>query len=235
MPAYPFIDSDAQPVIKLMLEQMTREGRTNATEKMLTYEYSKELTQVLKRLVVRAGIVTGNKRVRFHCLRKFLIDNLSRFMSESKWKQIVGKVIDEKAYVSEDSLREDYKRAMPETTFAKTVPEGELELLVKKQMLIAQAKSQGITEDEIKRIFRSKKASTVQAEISLLEEIAEAQRKEQETQTNGDCVNGQHCQRLVSEEQVESLLTQGWHVVFCLPSGKIIVSNEHANSIFLNT
>ena len=235
MPAYPFIDSDAQPVIKLMLEQMTREGRTNATEKMLTYEYSKELTQVLKRLVVRAGIVTGNKRVRFHCLRKFLIDNLSRFMSESKWKQIVGKVIDEKAYVSEDSLREDYKRAMPETTFAKTVPEGELELLVKKQMLIAQAKSQGITEDEIKRIFRSKKASTVQAIISLLEEIAEAQRKEQETQTNGDCVNGQHCQRLVSEEQVESLLTQGWHVVFCLPSGKIIVSNEHANSIFLNT
>ena len=138
-----------------------------------------------------------------------------------------------KAYISADSLREDYKRAMAQTTFAKAVAEGELELLVKKQMLIAQAKSQGITEDEIKRIFRSKKASTVQAEVNLLEEITEAQRQEkqeqekQKTQANGGCADCQHCQRLVSEEQLETLLTQGWHVVMCLPSGKIVVSNEY--------
>ena len=228
VPAYPFIDSDAQPVIKLMLEQMTREERTNPTEKMLTYEYSKELTQVLKRLVVRAGIVTGNKRVRFHCLRKFLIDNLSRFMSESKWKQIVGKVIDEKAYVSPDSLQEDYKRAMAETTFTKAVFQGDVELLAKKQALIMLAKLQGTSEEEIKRIFRSKKASTIQAEVNLLEEITEAQKQEhekQKTQTNGDCADGL-CQRLVNEEQLETLLTQGWHVVMCLPSGKIVVGNE---------
>ena len=225
VPAFPFIDSDAQPIVKLMLEKMNRDGRTKPTEKMLMYSHEKELSQIIKRLTARAGIETGNKQVRFHCLRKFLIDNLSRFMSESKWKQIVGKMIDEKAYVSADSLREDYKRAMPETTFAKAVPQGELELLVKKQMLIAQAKSQGITHDEIKRIFRSKKVSTIQAEVNLLEEIAEAQRQEKKTQTNGGCADGL-CQRLVSEEQLETLLTQGWHVVLCLPSGKIVVGNE---------
>ena len=226
VPAYPFIDSDAQPIIKLMLDQMNRDGRTNPTEKMLRYKWEKQLSEVVKRLTDRAGIETGNKQVRFHCLRKFLIDNLSRFMSESKWKQIIGKLIDEKAYVSADSLREDYKRAMPETTFAKAMAEGELELLVKKQMLIAQAKSQGITDDEIKRIFRSKKASTVQAEVNLLEEIAEAQRQEQKTRANDGCADGQNCQRLVSEVELETLLTQGWHVVLCLPSGKIVVSND---------
>ena len=143
-------------------------------------------------------------------------------MSESKWKQIVGKLIDEKAYVSADSLREDYKRAMPETTFAKTMAEGELELLVKKQMLIAHAKSLNIKDDEIKRIFRSKKASTVAQEVKLLEELTE----EQKTQKNGGCADGLNCQRLVSEEQLETLLIQGWHVVMCLPSGKIVVTND---------
>ena len=231
VPAYPFIDSDAKPVIKLMLEQIGREGRTSTTEKMLTYEYTKELTQVLKRLADRAGIVTGNKRVRFHCLRKFLIDNLSRFMSESKWKQIVGKVIDEKAYVSPESLREDYKRAMAETTFAKPFAQEEVALLAKKESLIMLAKLRGMSDDEIKTIFRSKKASTIQAEVNLLEEIAEAQRQEQEkqkTQTNGGCADGHNCQRLVNEAELETLLIQGWHVVMCLPSGKIVVGNERS-------
>lgn len=225
VPAYPFIDSDAQPVIKLMLEQMTREGRTNPNEKMLKYRWEKELSEVLKRLAVRAGIETGNKRVRFHCLRKFLIDRLSSFMSESKWKQIVGKTIGEGAYVSADSLREDYIRAMAETTFVKVLPQAQIELLAKKQSLMIYAKIAGMTEDEMKAIFRTKKASTLQAEVSLLEEIAEAQRKEKE-KVNG-CADGDHCQRLVTEEQLEVMFAQGWRVVTCLPSGKIVVSNEH--------
>jgi DNA repair ATPase RecN len=34
-------------------------------------------------------------------------------MSESQWKQIIGKQISEGAYVSQDQLQEAYKRAMP--------------------------------------------------------------------------------------------------------------------------
>ena len=57
------------------------------------------------------GTVHG-KRIRFHCLRKFLIDRLSAYAGESQWKQIVGKAIDEGAYVSQDQLRGVFQRAM---------------------------------------------------------------------------------------------------------------------------
>jgi integrase len=120
VPAFPFVDSDAQPVIKLMLKNMDMEGRIGPNERMLKLKNEISLTEALERTAVKAGINYGNKNVRFHCLRKFLIDRLSSFMSESKWKQIVGKSISEGAYVSPDSLREDYRKAMAETTIAET-------------------------------------------------------------------------------------------------------------------
>ena len=217
--AFPFIDSDAKPVIKLMLEKMDREGRTDPNERMLTYKHEIQVSQVLQRITNKAGINYGNKRVRFHCLRKFLTDRLSRFMSESKWKQIVGKTISEGAYVSSEELREDYARAMAETTFTKSVSEEEMELLAKKEALKMLAKMQGITEAEMKRIFRSKKVLTLKDEVKALEEITE------ETATNGGCQNG-NCQRIVSEEELPNLLAEGWRVSAVLPSGRVVVSNE---------
>lgn len=117
--AYPFIDNDAKVIIKLMLQKMDREGTTKPNDRVLTFSDEIQLSRVVKRLTEKAGIKTGNKQVRFHNLRKFLIDRISRFMSESKWKQIVGKKISEGAYVSPESLREDYARAMNETVFSK--------------------------------------------------------------------------------------------------------------------
>lgn len=117
--AYPFIDSDAKVIIKLMLQKMDREGETKPTKKVLTFSDEIQLSRILKRLTEKAGIKTGNKQVRFHNLRKFLIDRISRFMSESKWKQIVGKKVNEGAYVSPESLREDYACAMGETIFSR--------------------------------------------------------------------------------------------------------------------
>jgi len=38
-------------------------------------------------------------------------------MSESKWKQVVGKKIEKSAYVSPNTLREDFKRAMKSIVF----------------------------------------------------------------------------------------------------------------------
>ena len=61
---------------------------------------------------IENGAVHG-KRVRFHCMRKFLIDRLSAYAGESQWKQIVGKSIDEGAYVSQDQLSGIFLRAMP--------------------------------------------------------------------------------------------------------------------------
>ena len=220
--AYPFIDSDAEPIIKLMLEKMDREGRIDPNERMLTFKDPIQLTRVLKRVAEKAGIQAGNKIIRFHCLRKFLTDRLSSFMSESKWKQVIGKTINEAAYVSPESLQEDYKRAMPETTFAKVVSEGEMELLAKKEVLKILAKMQGISEAEMKKIFRSRKALTLADKVKVLERLTE-----KKTETNGgNCANGHNCQQIISEEELPNLLAQGWRVSAVLPSGKIVVEKN---------
>ena len=222
--AFGFIDSDAQLVIKRVLEQMSREGRTEPNARILNYKDEIQLSRVLQRLADNVGIKYGNKNVRFHCLRKFLIDHLSDVMSESKWKQIVGKKISESAYVSEDSLREDYQRAMVETTFTKAVAEGDIEKLAKKMTLMTIAKNAGLIKDEeeMKAIWRSRKATTLDAQIEVLEEINEKPK----TATNGGCPDGEHCQRVVIEDELPGLLMQGWRVAAVLPSGKIVVSNE---------
>jgi integrase len=121
VPAYPFIDNDAQPIIKAMLSDMTTEGRVKSNERMLKLLNEIELSRALQRCAKRAGINLGNKRLRFHCLRKFLCDRLSSHMSDSKWKQILGKKITEGAYVSAESLRQDYKRAVADTTFGQKI------------------------------------------------------------------------------------------------------------------
>jgi len=225
--AFPFIDSDAILAVKALLAKMDRQGRTDANERMIKYAFSSELTRVLQRLVTEAGIETGNKVVRFHGLRKFLIDRLSDVMSESKWKQIVGKTISEGAYVSAERLREDYERAMQETTYKKMATKENLKLMVQKETLINFAKAQGLTDSELKKIFRSKKAVTTKEQVKALEQWRDRQTNNaKQQQTKPKCEDG-NCQRIVSEAELDSLLTQGWRVAAVLPSGKIVVSNEH--------
>ena len=190
--AFPFIDSDAQPVIKLMLAKMDREGKTDASQRVLEYTDTIQLSRIVRRLTDRAGINVGNKRVRFHCLRKFLCDRLSSVMSESKWKQIVGKAIEEKAYVSPDSLREDYKRAMSETTFTKPVGEEEMELLAEKKALEAIANLMQIPTERRSRIFRLRKADTLRKQVEVLRELTKQEQRKitRETQTQPSPAGG---------------------------------------------
>jgi hypothetical protein len=111
--AYPFLDSDAVPVVKAWLE-----SHKDAKDSDRVVEDDEDnLTVILQTLCEKAGMEIQNgtihgKRIRFHCLRKFLIDRLSAYASESQWKQIVGKAIDEGAYVSQDQLRAVFGRAM---------------------------------------------------------------------------------------------------------------------------
>lgn len=214
--AYPFIDSDAKPIIKLMLEKMDREGRKDPKERILRYKDEIQLSRILKRLAEKAGINTGNKRVRFHCLRKFLIDRLASVMSESKWKQIVGKVIPEIAYVSPDTLREDYARAMKETCFTETVSGEDLQLLVKKEALMMLAKLQGMKESEIRQIFRERKITALKDEVETLEEIVEKR-----TATNGGLPI--RTQKIIAESELGEYLGAGWKFVSLLNGNKAIV------------
>jgi len=106
--AFPFINSDSLPIIKAVLEA----NKDAKDSDRVWRERPQQLTVVLQNLVKKAGIDTHGKRVRFHCLRKYLCDALSSKMSESKWKQIIGKKIAESAYISTENLRECYLEAM---------------------------------------------------------------------------------------------------------------------------
>lgn len=111
--AYPFLDSDAIPIVKAWLDSH-KEAKDG--DKILN-DSEDNLSIVLQNLSKKAGMeieggLIDGKRVRFHCMRKFLIDRLSAYASESQWKQIVGKSIEEGAYVSQDQLRGVFARAM---------------------------------------------------------------------------------------------------------------------------
>ena len=216
--AYPFIDIDAQPVIKLMIEKMDREGRTKPTDRILKFKGTIELTRNLKRITQKAGLNVGNKVVRFHCLRKFLTDRLASFMSESKWKQIIGKVISEGAYVSPDSLRKDYIRAMNETCFPKEAVSEEDRLM---ESAINTARSLGIPEDQIQEKLRERgKTWTTPKEFSR--EVYRMRAKgHQRTEPNGgtDCSEYKE----ISEGDLLSHLQNGWRIVHANSNGKVII------------
>lgn len=107
--AHPFVNSDALPIIQQFLEN----GKDKPDSERVWNERPSQLTVVLQTLAKKSGINSHDSRIRFHNLRKYLCDRLSSTMSESKWKQIVGKKISEGAYISTDELREGYLRAMP--------------------------------------------------------------------------------------------------------------------------
>ncbi|MCJ7425087.1 site-specific integrase [Candidatus Bathyarchaeota archaeon] len=200
--AYPFIDSDAQPIIKLMLEKLTREGKMNPNDRILDFSQAIQLTRILKRLVAKAGLEVGNKEVRFHCLRKFLSDHLASYMAESKWKQVVGKKISEGAYISPDELRKDYTRAMEETTFGRQVD------LEKRAQISEEITSKLMAgeplNDEDRRNMRT-------YDIRLRE------------RGKLHCTDGEHCQRIVTESELAEFLGLGWEVKAVLPSGKVVI------------
>jgi hypothetical protein len=119
--AYPFLTDDGLEAARVWLQILKSKGTYDDERPMLSIR-EKELTENLKRLALKAGIETHGERIRFHCLRKFLIDRVSLKMSESKWKQIVGKQIDEGAYVSPLELKEAYATVLDRIQIPKPSP-----------------------------------------------------------------------------------------------------------------
>jgi integrase len=126
--AYPFIDSDALPIVKAYLEYLNPKKDKPNNEKIITIQ-NEELSTILQILAKKANINLGGKRLRFHCLRKYLITNISIGTSESKWKQIIGKANPEEPYVNTTGLREIYLKAMERTTCINTNGNGKVSKL----------------------------------------------------------------------------------------------------------
>jgi len=141
--AYPFLTQDGLEAARDWLRILASKRKRDDKAPMLNIK-NKELTPNLKRLTEKAGIETHGQRVRFHCMHKFLIDRLSLRMSESKWKQIVGKQISESAYVSSLDLRQAYMNVLDYIQLGILRPPGirpeEMEMLRKVLKLVKDGK-----------------------------------------------------------------------------------------------
>ena len=73
VPAFPFLDSDAIPIVKQILES----NKSKLDSDKIIVDSEDNLSVVLQTLAKKAGIDPHGKRIRFHCLRKFTIDHLS--------------------------------------------------------------------------------------------------------------------------------------------------------------
>jgi hypothetical protein len=201
-----------------MLAKMTQEGRISPEEKMVEYNDEVQVSRVLQRLARRACINTGGRRIRFHLMRKFLCDHLASYMSESKWKQVVGKQIMEGAYVGVDTLRKDWIRAMEDISFTYGKNE-DVQKIAKLEAIKLFAQATGkFTAEDIEKIRMRRPTATTQEEIDEIESML-AEEKEK------NCEDGNHCQKIVAEENLAGFLSQNWKVSAVLPSGKIVIEN----------
>ena len=107
--AYCFLDGDAVSAIKEFLEATKDKADSEAIVKD-----PNTLSPLIRRLAETAKLeIPENQNLRFHCFRKFLFDNLNSVMSLEKAKQIIGKKISEGAYLSPQTLREDFINVLP--------------------------------------------------------------------------------------------------------------------------
>jgi hypothetical protein len=110
--AYPFISSDALPIIQTLLET-----HKDAKDEDRVFTARKtQLTEIVQKLFKKAGLEAHGQHVRFHKLGKgYLFDRLLAVASDSKARQIVGDKVKGEItpYIGEDSLRTVYERAMP--------------------------------------------------------------------------------------------------------------------------
>ncbi len=124
--AMPFLGYDGQQAVEQWLQVLKSKGKYDPQKPMLEVG-EKELTEILKRLIKRAGINTAGQNVRFHQLRVFLITRLSKLLETNRWKMVVGKSVPESSYVKPFELKEDYRKVLPLITVntAHSIPEKE--------------------------------------------------------------------------------------------------------------
>lgn len=135
-----------------------------------------------------------------------------------------------------EKLRAKYREAVPLLQFTVAEEKDEREKLIENAVM--QAISAGLPPsraEEMRRLWRSVKASPEQMAKDIAQSVREAKKREEEAEqikskqqpkTDNNCPDGQNCQRVVVEDELPALLAQHWHVVCALPSGKIVVSNE---------
>jgi integrase len=108
--AHPFLDSDAIIVVRQLLDL----NKDKTDNDRVFNKSNTQASYILQKLVKDSGIVTANKVVRFHNLRKYCNNALMSVMATTKANQILGHSngASSEAYLHPE-VRECFSRAEP--------------------------------------------------------------------------------------------------------------------------
>jgi integrase len=155
------------------------------------------------------NILSHNAKVPFslHDGRRWVNTALEQIGISTNWaKKIRGrKVRGEDAPYSQpaiEQLRAKFKEAVPLLEFT--------------------SEAQAIPKDVQEQLLALEEE---QKKIKLQWGIVRASSKRRKPRST-DCPDGEHCQQIVTEEDLAGFLADGWKVVATLPSGKIIIDSE---------
>jgi hypothetical protein len=163
-----------------------------------------------------------------HDARRWVNTALEQIGISSNWaRKIRGrKVRGEEAPYSQpaiEQLREKFREAVPLLEFTSETS------TVTKETLRAEVMN-ALEEQKVKEIAAKYHVPIEQVRTAMRSRTNDWERalkKGRKTETDdGNCTNGQHCQKIVSEDDLSELLADGWTFVATLPSGKCVVSNE---------
>ena len=244
-----FVTPEARRNLEMYLEYRKRQGEELKPESPLfgengksAYRYVQNVSRRWRYLVTKAGL--GEKisgcgwlELHLHTLRKYFQTHCKAAGIESEyydfWMGHTGAGGD--GYLNDSYWREsipnhltEYKKAIPLLcVFEK--PKTEDAFLAAIEVAKAQLRARGWTDERIKMEWNKRRQSIdlheleepfdrLKAELDFLAELM----NQLPTQTNGG-----DCQRIVLEEELAEYLRKGWKVVTALPSGKVVIDNEH--------
>lgn len=187
------------------------------------YKALNSVSRVLRKTAERAGV----KDVSAHSLRKFHRANLEPYLPSEWIKTMQGKKHSGSTgpYTERrpEKLLEGYMKAYPKALSLEPQPaEVDIDKVLTIAELIAKAQREHPEKyEEIKRLLGS-----VSVGGPSWKERVEMAKKLLEIEEPANCSND-NCQRIVTEEELADYLSHGWHVEAVLPSGKIVIDNNH--------
>jgi len=185
----------------------------------------KSLPAVSTKISDTAQLV-GAKNVSAHSLRKYFQNTLEtpELHIQKTWiKQMMGKKLNpgDKPYVEHktEKLFQAYKRAYEKLRLIEIVkPEEEKALEAMKELY---AKITGKDPARLLIVERSRRWRPLEFKEQMELFSKEIEKEKRKTATNGGFAD---CQRIVEEQELPTLLAEGWRVAAVLPSGKVVIS-----------
>jgi hypothetical protein len=170
----------------------------------LTYD---SIGMLITRLAEEAGVDFS-----CHDARRWVNTCLEQIGISSNWaRKIRGRKVkgEENPYSQPniEQLRQKYKEAVPLLEFTHEDTTG------------VEAAKQAARE-EYEKLFTPEQKQFIEAHTTKRFSKKGSKREPEEA----DCPDGEHCQRVIGEEELAKLLSEGWRASLVLPSGKVVVT-----------